>query len=441
MRAITPFFLALILAAATAAQKPDDVLATATGHVFRFKDLSAKTQKVVADAPAAYVKLRSNLFEQFVSMRLLQAEAASRNATTGQVILSENAKVKDPSEAEIKAVYDANRQQIGDKKLEEVRKTIVDYLRQDPQQKMLLALIAQLKTKYKFTPGKDVNAVTLAPTDVIGTVNGKPLTAREFDDFSRYDLFDARSEVAKAVLDGLDEQIQTALGDDEAKALGIDSSTLIAREITDKMKDFTDEERERLQKTFFDRLYAKYQVKMLYKTSVQPVENVSADDDPATGPADAPVTVIMFSDFQCSHCAATHPILKEAMSAYAGKIRFVVRDCPLETIHDHAYRAALAGYAANQQGKFFDYIEVLYKSQDALDDASLIKYAAQIGLNAKQFELDFKSEKAAAEVRKDLYDGESIDVHGTPTIFINGIRQRVYSVAGFRAAIDVALKK
>ena len=110
-------------------------------------------------------------------------------------------------------------------------------------------------------------------------------------------------------------------------------------------------------------------------------------------------------------------------------------------MHDHSYRAALAGYAAHQQNKFFDYIEILYKNQSALDDASLIKYASQIGLNAKQFELDFNSEKAAAEVKKDIIDGENYGVHSTPTIFFNGVRARSFSVAGFRAAIDKALTK
>ena len=440
MKAIFAITLGFLCVGLAIAQRPDDVLATATGHVFRLKDLSAATQKLVAESPANYVKLRSNLYDQLVSMRLLQAEAAARNTTSAQVILGEYAKVKDPTPVEIKKVFDENQEKLGGQTLEQVRKQIVDYLRFEPQQKALVAYVAQLKTKYKFTPGKDVNAV-LAPGDVIGSVNGKPITAKQFDDFASNDLYEAREETARAVLDDLNERIQTALGEDEAKAQAIDSGTFIAHEITDKMRDFSEEERLRLQRALFDRLYAKYKVNITYKEVAPPVENVSADDDPSTGPADAPVTVIMFSDFQCSHCAATHPLLKEAMAAYPGKIRFVVRNCPLETIHPNAYHAALAGYAAHQQGKFFEYVDILYKNQSALDDASLLKYATQIGLNAKQFEVDFKSEKAAVEVKKDITDGENIGVHGTPTIFFNGVRPKEYSVAGFRAAIERALKK
>ena len=161
---------------------------------------------------------------------------------------------------------------------------------------------------------------------------------------------------------------------------------------------------------------------------------------PATGPATAPVTIVMFSDFQCSACSATHPVLKKAMAAYPGKIRFVVRDFPLESIHENAYRAALAAGAANAQGKFFEYTEILYKNQDALDDESLKKYAADLGLNVKQFELDFNSEKTAAEVRKDMADGESYGINSTPTIFVNGVKVRDLSADGFKAAIDRPLR-
>src|SRR5436190_3047807 len=122
MRSVTNLLFILLLALAAAAQKPDDIFATATGHVFKFGDLSAETQKLVTEAPANYIKSRADLYEEFISLRLLEAEAASRGLTTSQVIVGERAKVKDPTEVQIKAVYDANRAQIGDQTLAQVRK-------------------------------------------------------------------------------------------------------------------------------------------------------------------------------------------------------------------------------------------------------------------------------------------------------------------------------
>ena len=101
----------------------------------------------------------------------------------------------------------------------------------------------------------------------------------------------------------------------------------------------------------------------------------------------------------------------------------------------------LAAAAADAQGKFYEYIEILYARQDALDDASLKKYAADLGLNVKQFELDFNSEKTSAEVRKDMADGDFYGISSTPTIFINGAKTRDLSVEGFKAAIERALKQ
>jgi protein-disulfide isomerase len=133
--------------------------------------------------------------------------------------------------------------------------------------------------------------------------------------------------------------------------------------------------------------------------------------------------------------------LKKVLAEYPGKIRFVVRNFPLTSLHENAFRAALAASAANAQGKFFEYTEILYTHQDALDAASLSKYAAQLGLNVKQFELDLSLEKTAAEVRKDMADGKSYGITGTPTIFINGVAVRHLSADGFREAINRAMKK
>jgi protein-disulfide isomerase len=149
----------------------------------------------------------------------------------------------------------------------------------------------------------------------------------------------------------------------------------------------------------------------------------------------------MFSDFQCSACAAVHPLLKEAIASFPQKVRFVIRDFPLESIHKDALAAARAAGAANAQGKFFQYIQILYKNQKAQDEASLRKYAADLGLNMSQFDLDFKSDKILGEIKKDIADGESFAITSTPTVFVNGRRVADLSVGGFKKAIEAALSK
>ena len=188
-------------------------------------------------------------------------------------------------------------------------------------------------------------------------------------------------------------------------------------------------------------LFAKYEVKILLKEPPVIAQDVSVDDDPSRGPATAPVTVVMFSDFQCPACARTHPVLKSVISEYGDKIRFVVRDFPLESIHENAFTAAMAANAARAQGKYFEYIDLLYRNQSALDAASLKKYAANLGLNAKQFELDLTVERSAAEIRKDHADGNAHGVSGTPAIFVNGVKVHRLSAESFRRSIDRAVAK
>jgi protein-disulfide isomerase len=441
MKFIKVLLFIFVLAIGAFAQRTDDVLATATGMTFRLRDLSPETQKDVADLPVKIPKARLSLLEQLVSRRVFDAEAKARGITMGKLLADEKAKVKDPSDAEIQKVIDANADQLASISPANARKQVVAFLRNGPEQKLLGDLYAELKVKFKVTSGKDVNVGTLAPTDTVATVDGKPVTGKEFEDWVRVPLYEAKADMADVILDELDELIYNTLVTNDAKSQGIDSSALIAREVSNKMKDFTDEERMTLEMAFRNSLYSKYKVKILYIEPEPPLENISVDDDPASGPATAAVTVIMFSDFQCSACAATHPVLKKAIEQFPGKVRFVVRDFPLESIHENAFAAARAASAANAQGKFFEYTEILYKNQGALDAASLKKYTAQIGLNASQFDIDFNAEKTAAEIRKDVADGEAYGINSTPTIFVNGRRVRRLSVDGFVQAIQKAMPK
>jgi protein-disulfide isomerase len=441
MKWFEALFLVIAFVMVAAGQNADDVLATSVGRTFTIRDLPAETQQAVSLLPTRTFASRTAILDQLINQRLIAAEAKALGISPGKFLADEKAKVANPGEAEIKAVYDANRQALGDLTLEQARRQIISFLRREPEQKALGILYGRLKTKYKFIVGRAVNSANLSPTDVVATVNAQPVTAKEYEEFAKIELYELRASVGDLIMHGLDETIQSALIADEAKSLDIDAGTLIAREITNKLKDFSDEERHGLEVALQKRLAVKYKVNIVYKAPDPIIQEISIDDDPASGPTDAPVTVVMFSDFQCSACSATHPVLKKAISEYPGKIRFVVRDFPLESIHENAWHAALAAGAANLQGKFFEYTEVLYRNQTALDNASLKRYAAELGLNVKQFALDFNSAPVAAEVRKDMADGEAYVINSTPTIFVNGIRVRNISLDGFRTLIEKALSK
>ncbi len=149
---------------------------------------------------------------------------------------------------------------------------------------------------------------------------------------------------------------------------------------------------------------------------------VSVDGDPVLGDANAPVTVLEFSDFQCPFCKkANDEALKQVKENYVktGKVKLVFRDFPLE-IHPEAETAALAAECAHEQGKFWEYHDVLFENQASLSDANYKKWAEELGFDTEQFNKCYKGLKYLDEVRKDMNDGQSYGVSGTPAFFVNG---------------------
>ena len=151
------------------------------------------------------------------------------------------------------------------------------------------------------------------------------------------------------------------------------------------------------------------------------VGNVSVDDDPALGPDDALVTIIQFSDFQCPFSKRYFDETEQLiLSNYGDQVSYVFRDFPLTSIHPQAQKAAEAAQCAFDQGKYWEYHDMLFQNQGALDVDSLKSYATALGLDETAFNLCMDSGKYAEEVAKDIADGRSYGVLGSPTFFING---------------------
>jgi protein-disulfide isomerase len=136
-----------------------------------------------------------------------------------------------------------------------------------------------------------------------------------------------------------------------------------------------------------------------------------------------------------------YPIVEEVLKSYGSRIRFVMRNFPLTSVHENAFNAAQAAEAAKAQGKYWEYIDVLFKNQKNLDPDSLKKYATQLGLDRKRFDSELDSGMYEAVVRRDVEDGESYGIDVTPTFFINGVILTEYSGEGLRAAIEKALAR
>lgn len=428
----------MFTAAAVAQQL--EILATTSLRNFTTADLSDQTRTAWEQRDKSYRSAREQLLNQMVTEVVLDLEAKATGITAIKLVEKQKNKVANPTEEQIKAVYDANLDAFSKKPLEQVRTTIVRFLRREPEDRVLKSYVDELAGKYKISYQNEVNAQGLKPADPLFTVGGRIVTDQEYESKYRLALYEVKAGLIDDVNEELESEILSTLVNNEAAALKIDQQAYIAQEVTNKLKQFTEEEQSDLENALKKRLFLKYKVKLLLAPPPPIVQRISVDDDPARGPMNAPVTIVMFGDFQCPSCSKTYPILQKVIAEFPGKVRFVERDFPLENIHENAFKAAVAADAANAQGKFWEYGELLYTHQDALDAASLRKYAAELGLSLQKFELDFTSEKTATEVRHDMFDGVAYGVTGTPTIFVNGVMVRRLSADDFRQAIQNALR-
>lgn len=160
---------------------------------------------------------------------------------------------------------------------------------------------------------------------------------------------------------------------------------------------------------------------------------------PAKGPEDAPVTIVVFDDYQCPYCVRLEPVLKQVLQFYPKQVRLVFKNYPLR-MHQHARPAAVAALAAERQGKFWEYHDLLFANSQQLGDAKFEELASQLGLDLKQFKKDSADPALAAKVDRDLRDGEEIGLPGTPGVYINGRPLQERSLNGFRGKIEQLLQ-
>ena len=169
--------------------------------------------------------------------------------------------------------------------------------------------------------------------------------------------------------------------------------------------------------------------------------NVSVDDDPSLGPADAPVTIVEFSDYQCPYCRKWYAeVYTRLMSDYKGKIRFVYRDFPLTSIHPEALPAAEAANCANEQGAYWGYHDALFSMQFELGPDTYMQYASALGLDLQKFQTCIKEKRYSREIQADQNYALDLGVQSTPTFFINGIPLvGAQPYAAFKQVIDKEL--
>ncbi len=147
---------------------------------------------------------------------------------------------------------------------------------------------------------------------------------------------------------------------------------------------------------------------------------ISPGDAPSRGPADAPVVVVEYSDFQCPYCKRASQTLKRLLERFPKEVRLVFKNHPLPRLHPHAELAAEAALAAGAQGKFWEMHDLLFAFQPALSRADIDTYAQSLGLDMVRFNYDLSSGRFRERVAREAREVLSLGITGVPAVFVNG---------------------
>ena len=168
-----------------------------------------------------------------------------------------------------------------------------------------------------------------------------------------------------------------------------------------------------------DPLYIKDQLIKIKRDVRQKPIDFNLKDTPHLGNPDAPIKIVEFADFQCPYCRLASQLVERLYNGFKNDVVVFFKNFPLR-IHKYSKLAAYAVLAAGRQGKFWQMHALLFKNQESLDDQLIKLLAKSIGLDMKRFEKDLSSKAIKDSVDRDLKEGLSAGVRGTPTFFVNG---------------------
>ena len=285
----------------------------------------------------------------------------------------------------------------------------------------------------------------------LATIDGQAITSEEIEKALGAQLSNLEEQIYKLKRQKLEELINATLLTREARKRNISVPALLDAEITSKVglvteqeiEKFYQENKARLQgeeatvrqqvraylqdqkiaarkQEYFQALGSSAKIVVSLKSPPVFRAKVSIDAAPFKGPATAPVTIVKFEDFHCPFCKKAQETAAQLMARFGNKVKLVHRDFPIDSLHPQARKAHEAARCANEQGKFWQYHDLLYANAPKASPEDLKTYAKEASLNLFNFEQCLTSGKYKGAVQKDVDEGTRLGVNGTPSFFIDG---------------------
>lgn len=287
------------------------------------------------------------------------------------------------------------------------------------------------------------------PPGTVAIIAGRPVSDSDLEEMGKDKLARIKAEELTLKRQILDEYIVRRLLEDAAKARGVTVAAFQKSEIDDKILPITDEQKRAVYEMVPQNFAGKSEAEAFKQIEGQlrtvrladarkklladlrrraGVEILLPDPprvtdvkgkDPTIGPANAPVTLVEYSDFQCPYCVRAYPTIKQLREKYKDQLRLVFRNFPLD-IHPQATKAAEGGSCAFEQGRFWEYHDRLFENPRGLSVPDLKKAAESLGLDTAKFNECLDSSRYATEWQADMTEGQKLGANGTPTFFANG---------------------
>lgn len=313
---------------------------------------------------------------------------------------------------------------------------------------------------------------TQDPQAVIAVINGqRVITQKEVDELLGSQIYELQQKIFFLRNTALNNLITKLLIEEEAKAKGVSVAELNKRLIPERVEveqskvdeeydenaklfanfseeeakariklDLESHEKMRYFKNALDALRRKAKIEAFLTEPSLPAINLNLEG-PSKGNNSALVTIVEFSDFQCPYCKQAFPILAALQKQYGTNVKWVFKQLPLP-IHPQAFSAAQAAVCADRQGKFWEYHDRLFTSNQELSLDYLKTLATGVGLDMKAFDACYVSEESRSVVQRDLSLAKKVNIQGTPTLLINGkIFQGEVELNSLRKAVDLEFQK
>jgi protein-disulfide isomerase len=284
--------------------------------------------------------------------------------------------------------------------------------------------------------------------ELAAEIDGQPITVGELDARIKEELFRSRAgspaKLYELRAEVLDQMIHERLLQAESKRRGVPPEAVVELELKEsapiqeqeiaaffqqnfasagdvKLEDVRDHIERYLQDRRASEVPRRLRERAKVAIHLSPPRFDVAAEGPSKGPADARITIVEFSDFQCPYCQRAVATMQQVLAKYPSDVRLVYRHLPLDRIHPHARGAAEASACADEQGQFWPYHDKLFQNNRALGKENLLRYAAEVGLDAPRFQGCLDERRFKDKVESDLQAARKIGISGTPAFVVNGV--------------------